>query len=419
MILDFYKKNKLSFFLYYSPTPYIRNSFNFLKSRHAGKNCKLAKDILLIISWLTINIIAVLAIEFFQRGSISKLIFYIKSNYISLIVNFLICLSITSLAFLCKKKIFFMVILSSFIFIPGIANGFMWKLRGTPLTIADFYGIKEGIAIAHEYANIKSIIIGICFFALFISFLVFLWKYVKEWTLLNNNKVGIILLIILPLFLCTAIFINKNVKNENLSIMLCDLNASYMKNGFLYSFINTASGLQNIKPENYNKNNIESIKQDVFNVNNNTVYDNNKNPNIIIIQLESVFDPYKLKVIFFDPYKLKNITFNKDPMPNIKRLIKQNSSGSLKVPTYGGGTIKTEFEVITGMPISNLKAGTLPNNDILKKQPIESIAYVLDDKNYNTSVVHNFFESFYTDMKLLEIWDLKTLYLSSSWKIKY
>jgi phosphoglycerol transferase MdoB-like AlkP superfamily enzyme len=64
-------------------------------------------------------------------------------------------------------------------------------------------------------------------------------------------------------------------------------------------------------------------------------------PDIVIVQSESFFDPARLRGI--GPTQT---------VPNLRRLQKLGQSGGLSVPTFGGGTIRTEFEVLTGLPLA-------------------------------------------------------------------
>ena len=67
----------------------------------------------------------------------------------------------------------------------------------------------------------------------------------------------------------------------------------------------------------------------------------NPDVNIILIQLESIFDPLKLK----------DVKFSNDPLKNLRNLSKINESGEIIVPVLGGGTIQSEFEILTGINI--------------------------------------------------------------------
>ena len=63
-------------------------------------------------------------------------------------------------------------------------------------------------------------------------------------------------------------------------------------------------------------------------------------PNVIVVMSEA----------FFDPNVLPNLTFSQNPVPNFHRLSNSHISGSLVVPTFGGGTANTEFEFLGGSP---------------------------------------------------------------------
>jgi Phosphoglycerol transferase and related proteins, alkaline phosphatase superfamily len=82
-------------------------------------------------------------------------------------------------------------------------------------------------------------------------------------------------------------------------------------------------------------------------------------PDIVVVQSESFFDPSVI-----------NGLEHEDFAPNLHRLAEHASAGQLHVPTYGGGTIRTEFEVLTGLslryfptmqfPYLQMPAGVMP-----------------------------------------------------------
>ncbi|GAB3676407.1 hypothetical protein GCM10028792_15450 [Salinisphaera aquimarina] len=99
-------------------------------------------------------------------------------------------------------------------------------------------------------------------------------------------------------------------------------------------------------------------------------------PDIVVIQSESFFDP-----VIMNGYE--NAGFN----PNLHRLARQGTSGYMQVPTFGGGTIRTEFEVLTGMPLRYLDGVQFPYLQI--NQPvIPSLVRTLGDAGYRTTAVH-------------------------------
>ena len=65
------------------------------------------------------------------------------------------------------------------------------------------------------------------------------------------------------------------------------------------------------------------------------------------------------------------------------------------VPTTGGGTVRTEFEVMTGNNIDYLTPGEIPYSTILKSKYYNSIATTLSSQGYETHAIHNFQGNFY------------------------
>jgi phosphoglycerol transferase MdoB-like AlkP superfamily enzyme len=58
---------------------------------------------------------------------------------------------------------------------------------------------------------------------------------------------------------------------------------------------------------------------------------------------------------FSDPTWLKSLKFTSNPIPRTTALMNQTLSGKMLAPGYGSGTANVEFEVLTGMSLSQLK----------------------------------------------------------------
>ena len=71
----------------------------------------------------------------------------------------------------------------------------------------------------------------------------------------------------------------------------------------------------------------------------------------------------------------------------IDRLAKRGLSGNLKVPTYAGGTIRTEFEVLTGLALEFFPGVQYPYFEIADK-PIPGIVRTLSQQGYRTTAIH-------------------------------
>lgn len=100
-------------------------------------------------------------------------------------------------------------------------------------------------------------------------------------------------------------------------------------------------------------------------------------PDIVIILSES----------FFDPNILNGYGKQVDFMPNLHRLARHGTSGQMHSPTFGGGTIRTEFEVMTGIPLRYFPEIQFPYLQI-HARTIPGIARVLKSHGYTTLAVH-------------------------------
>lgn len=108
-------------------------------------------------------------------------------------------------------------------------------------------------------------------------------------------------------------------------------------------------------------------------------------PNIIVIQLESIFDTKYMK----------DFWASEDPMPTLTKLKKQYSSGLFTVPAVGAGTANTEFEVQTGMSTQFFGAGEYPFKTVMRSVSCGSMAYDLKRQGYATAGFHNNDATFY------------------------
>lgn len=100
-------------------------------------------------------------------------------------------------------------------------------------------------------------------------------------------------------------------------------------------------------------------------------------PDIVVILSES----------FFDPTILNGYAAGTDLTPNYHRLARHAIAGQLHVPTFGGGTIRTEFEVLTGLSLRYFPDVQFPYLQIHQKA-IPGVVRLLAGDGYTTLAVH-------------------------------
>lgn len=100
-------------------------------------------------------------------------------------------------------------------------------------------------------------------------------------------------------------------------------------------------------------------------------------PDIILILSES----------FIDPFIVNRMAELPDSIPVTRRYLEAGRGGRLNVPTYGGGTVRTEFEVLTGMPVDAFPDAYFPYVD-LDVGVMPGLPSHLKQLGYRTHAIH-------------------------------
>ena len=335
-----------------------------------------------ILLWLIGGLVLVFATEFLLRGNLADVITLIKEKPGVVLANYLLILMLTSIFFLVKRK--YMVYFISFVVILGVAitTFFLMKIRGIPLTFSDLYSIGEAMEIADKYISKTMIIIAVVCLVFLIAFAVFLYKLdcdTKRFKLIN-----FVLIFIVSIGFFSTV---KSQQAKNImQFKRWDIPASYKCNGLTYSTVESCLKYIRTKPSDYSQAKIKEITEKVEKAeakDNRKL--NDKKPNVIFVQLEA----------FMDPTEVKGVEYSEDPIPNFRKLTQTFTHGMASAPTTGGGTVRTEFEVMTGNNIDYLTPGEIPYNTILKSKYYNSVATTLKSQGYKAHAIHNFQGNFY------------------------
>lgn len=170
------------------------------------------------------------------------------------------------------------------------------------------------------------------------------------------------------------------------------LNEKYDNNGFLAFFMQTgsegfASALE--EPENYEKNSISIIDSYLSEPQNETAFEQGK-PNVVVIMSESyadfrVFD--ELEDTIGDTYE------------SFDAAAELGWQGTAIAPTYASYTVRTEFELMFGLPVKSLDDPSMPNRVLLNRAQPTVPAYY-KTWGYNTAYIHPYLASFYGRNKI-------------------
>lgn len=339
-------------------------------------------------------------IELCSRRSLGDTFIYIFGSPLVFLYNSLIILSTLSIVLLFKRRTFFFTLISTVWIGFGITNGIILSNRVTPFTATDLTLADLGLGIISKYLSKTVTNLIACFLmAVVIGIVVLFFKGPKYKGKLNYKKnILVVSSVWAFLFLSTKVALGFNV----IASYFGNIAFAYEDYGFPYCFSNTLLNTGIDKPKDYSEEKIASISNLI--TSNNTSNESSSNdillastegglnnkintdkPNIVMVQLES----------FFDPTLVKYLQFSEDPVPNFRKLMENYSSGYLTVPSVGAGTANTEFEVLSGMSLQFFGPGEYPYKTILQESTAESINYDLKELGYSTHAIHNNKGTFY------------------------
>lgn len=324
-------------------------------------------------------------IETISRKSVTQGMGFAIKNPIIFLFNMFIVLFTLSLSYLFTRRQFVLYAISGIWLGLGVVNGIILCFRLTPLSAMDFYSIIPFPQLVPGYINILIIILIAIIVMLIIRGVVLLWRKAKKEKLPGVISIITVVVSASLVFLFSFTATKMNVLSNHFD----NLHDAYKEYGFVYCFSNSIMDRGIDKPDDYSKEIIDELLHNITapskEQSSGKKINNTEMPNIIMVQLES----------FFDTSLLKNYEFSENPVPNYAKLKEEYTSGYLRVPVYGAGTVNTEFEVITGMSTGFFGTGEYPYRTILASNTCESICYNLSKLGYHNYVIHNNAASFY------------------------
>ena len=332
------------------------------------------------------------AMEMLSRRSVWEGVQFLALHPVHFLCNILVVLLTLLLALLVKRRVFMLSLVSTIWLGLAIANFILLGYRTTPLAAIDFYILKPVFSILKIYLTPVQMILIVLAFAAVITGIVFIFiKAPKHQALYRGALVSIAMT-----SLATFGLIHFSIQADATSTSFANLANAYRNYGFAYCFATSLLDTGIDKPEDYSVETMASLAEDIEEETKEDVSpdaqkdsaifaDSQQEPNIVMVQLES----------FIDPNRLDGFTYSENPVPFFTWLKERYTSGYLSVPSIGGGTANTEFEVLTGMSLDYFGPGEYPYKTILQQSTCESIAYNLKELGFGTHVIHNNTGTFY------------------------
>lgn len=324
-------------------------------------------------------------IEAISRHSLREAALFLDNRTKVFLYNtFLIWVS-TLIVFLVRRRVFMRLLLTAFWLMLGVINGMLLANRVTPFTGPDLKLLKEGLGIFNKYLSAELAIVAVAAVVLVIGLIVFAFFKAPRYQGKMHYQWYI------PGILCAALafagITNLCIKLRILSTYFGNIASAYEDYGYPYCLGVTIFDTGVDKPNGYSEELIDGIVEEMPEA---SYPKDEQLPNIVAVQLES----------FFDPTKVRYLEMSEDPIPYFRQLMSEYSSGYYTVPSVGAGTANTEFETLTGMSMRYFGAGEYPYKGVLQNTTCESIANVLSSIGYSTHAIHNNEANFYSRKKV-------------------
>ena len=332
-----------------------------------------------------------LVLELCNRGlSVARLFQFIVQRPGYFLYNALIVLTTLVFSELFKRRRAVLATTAILWVVLGIVQYIVIKDRTQPFCSVDILMIKDAFSLITIYYTWPQIILMFATGFAAVLLVIALFSRMKRRERVNLPRA---LAVFVGFVLLTAMVAALGVRAGAFPRHFDSLVDAYNDYGFATCFVFTF-GQQGIsRPEAYSQDTVTDILDEISGEETTElVYpvfdedDNLAHPNIVFVQLES----------FFDVGTIKGGEYSADPTPWFNRLCSRFPSGLLYVPTIGGGTANTEFEVITGLDLDFFGAGEYPYNTILQNTTCETMCYNLKEYGYEATAMHNNRATFYS-----------------------
>lgn len=325
-------------------------------------------------------------IEAFSRHSVVAAWKYlVKTPEVFFYNAFMIFVTFT-FVHLVRRRVFARIMVSALWLLIGISNGVMLMKRVTPFNAQDLKTFKEGLSLFTNYFSVPELIVMVIGVSAFIIWCVLMLKYGGKYKGKMNRLVS--LACVIASCAAYSFVTNWAIDQRVVSTYFGNIAFAYQDYGLPYCFCASLFNTGISEPNGYTEESIDDLGKgkDLTEVSE----DAEVLPNILFVQLES----------FFDTSEFTDLQTSEDPLPNLRKMFQEYSSGYFKVPSVGAGTANTEFEVLTGMSLRYFGPGEYPYKTVLKDQVAESAATALASFGYGTHAIHNNGGNFYSRAKV-------------------
>ena len=240
---------------------------------------------------------------------------YMTGTPLVFLYNSFMIFATFSIVYLVRRRVFARILISVFWLVLGICNGYLLTKRVTPFNAQDLKAISEALAVMNSYFNAFELVMIIIGVVALMFWIVSMWRRGGQFAgkmhrIIALCGVGVSFGACLWL---TEVAIDQRV----ISNYFGNIAFAYEDYGFPYCFSASLFNTGINEPAGYSEETMNKITDNGEMTKSSTGLSEDVMPNIMFVQLES----------FFDPTEVEWLRFSEDPIPNIRKLFDEYSSG--------------------------------------------------------------------------------------------
>lgn len=353
----------------------------------------------------------------------SKLVLFIADHPTIMLFNVLIAALIFIGALLLFRSGWFSMLLESILYMAlSITELFKYNTNGNHLIMTDMK-LARSLKSLTSFAYIKITPRLVLYLVICIAFILLAFWFnprLKMRVKLRKRLVPGLACLIACVMVVTVPTISQPVyalfqldtkEADNTFI----LNEKFENNGFLAFFMQTGSeNLSNQleEPSDYKKDSDGTVEQYLAEEVPESNFEEEVHPNVIEIMSESFAD-FRA---FSKELSELGYTDLDQYYAGLDRAADMGYEGTLIVPTYASYTVRTEFELLFGLPVKSLNDPNMPQRMLLTRQQPTVPSYY-KSWGYTTAYVHPFQSSFYSRKRIYGQFNFDTMIFENDFTV--
>lgn len=340
-----------------------------------------------------------------------------------LLFNILISTILFILIFLIINKAWLsMSIHGGIFYILSCVEYFKYKTSGSHLVVSDLIMTKN-LSDVGKFASLKITYPLVINLVILILYIVFTYKnnLILDFSLKKRiytcTGISAMLTVALTTSISAKVFSAFEIETT-VATNILESNEQFSDIGFLpYLAKTTSENLMDIinPPENYSYDSIDELlssgnkdSADSSSTDSDNITSAENKPNVIFIMSES-FSDFRV----FD-----SLNIDENIYSGFDEVGAEGYVGNCVVPTFGGYTTRTEFELLTGLPTYALNTPSVPQNLLKKQETIDTIPKYFKNLGYSTTYIHPFSKSFYDRETLYSEYSFDNLYFDDNMTVE-